>query len=887
MSIPFLRSLKLRLSFLLAALSASHAALGQSSAPVSEEAQRPRLTKPPKLVTFVDAEYPESEKAAGKGAAVVLQIGITADGTVSEVNVIESAGAAFDAAAVAAARRFVFEPAEINDKPAPIRINYRYQFVLRDAVPTTAILAGSVRARKTGEPLAGVTLELDDGTRQVTDAAGHFEFRELQPGRRRILLSRADLKALQTEEELVAGQKLDAIYEIELAPVEEAEDQDDLEIVVTAPKLIKQTVSTKVEAEEGRRVAGTQGDVLKIVENLPGVARSSAGSSQIVVWGAAPEDTRVYVDGVRVPLLYHFGGFRSVIHTDLVNSVELVPGGYGARYGRGLGGLVAVATRDPARDVLHASAQLDAIDASAAAQGPLGKSWSFALAGRRSHLDWVLQRVTSKDIGEFFQIPRYYDGQLRLRRALGENEFVEVTGLLSSDRVDRTVQSADPANRKHERRSQNFQRISARYKKTNNDGSSVEVLPWVGRDFKELESRFGPVPTSVSLTSRLFGARATWTGRVLESTVATVGIDLEASNVDGKRAGSMSSPPREGDARAFGQPPSDQIALDEWSAFIGSAAPFVELDVAAFKDALHITPGLRFDPLFTSVSRRTPREGNNPGIGAYSADFAVEPRLSLRYALSRRASLRAAYGEYRQPPLPEDLSPVFGNPLLSASRARHVLGGGDFQLSQSFALETTVFYTESQGLAARNPLPSPLIAQALVGIGEGRSFGAQFLLRRNLRNGFFGWVAYTLLRAERKDRPDAAFRLFDYDQTHVLTAVAAYQLGRGFDVSARVRVASGYPRTPVVASYYDARRNLYVPVLGEHNGDRLPDFVQLDVRIAKRWKLGNGELEAYLDVQNVSNRENPEEVAYSPDYSERRYVNGLPILPVLGAKWSF
>lgn len=857
-----------------------------------DQPETARLTKPPRLVTFIQAEYPEREKAAGTSASVILQVGITAGGSVSDVSVLESAGEAFDGAALAAVRQFVFEPAEVDGRPAPIRINYRYQFVAPqepppEATPARAAYSGTVRARGSGDPLAGVTLELDEGGRQVTDSAGHFEFNDLPAGRRRVLLSREDVKPVQTEEELVAGQRVEAIYEIELRSEVSALDEDDLEIVVTVPKLIKQTVSTKVDAEEGRRVAGTQGDVLKVVENLPGMARSSAGSSQIVVWGAAPEDTRVYIDGVRVPLLYHFGGFRSVIHTDLVGSVELVPGGYGARYGRGLGGLVAVATRDPASDRVHASAQLDAIDASAAAQGPVGKDWSFGIAARRSHLDWVLERATSKDLGDFFQIPRYYDGQLRVRRALGENEFIEFTGLLSDDKVDRRVQSDDPANRKSERRRQDFQRLSARYKKTDQDGSSVEVLPWAGRDFKELESRFGRVPTSLSLESWLFGTRATWTGRLAGSSIATLGVDVEATSVTGRRSGSMSSPPREGDARAFGQPPSDQVARDEWQAIVGSAAPFVELDLAAFDERLHVTPGLRLDPLFTSVSRRTPREGNSPGIGAYSMDFALEPRLALRYALSKHASLRAAYGQYRQPASVEDLSPVFGNPLLKPSSARHALFGGDFQLSSAFAFETTVFYTESEGIAARNPVPSPLIAQALVGIGEGRSFGAQFLVRKNLSKGFFGWVAYTLLRAERKDSPDSPFRLFDFDQTHVLTAVAAYQLGLGFDVSARVRFASGYPRTPVVASYYDARRNIYVPVLGEHNGDRLPDFLQFDVRLAKRWKVGQGELEAYLDVQNVSNRSNPEEVAYSPDYRERRYVNGLPILPVLGAKWTF
>src|SRR5690606_29546320 len=134
------------------------------------------------------------------------------------------------------------------------------------------------------------------------------------------------------------------------------------------------------------------------------------------------------------------------------------------------------------------------------------------------------------------------------------------------------------------------------------------------------------------------------------------------------------------------------------------------------------------------------------------------------------------------------------------------------------------------------------------------------------------WVAYTLLRSERRDRPGAAYRLFDYDQTHVLTALASYDLGRGFDVGARFRFSSGYPRTPVVGAFYDTRRGLYEPRLGAHNSERLPDFIQLDLRVAKRWSIGDHQIEAYLDVQNVTNRENVEELSYSKDYSQRRPI---------------
>jgi hypothetical protein len=287
------------------------------------------------------------------------------------------------------------------------------------------------------------------------------------------------------------------------------------------------------------------------------------------------------------------------------------------------------------------------------------------------------------------------------------------------------------------------------------------------------------------------------------------------------------------------------------------------------------------------VNRRTPPVGALPSVGAFVADTSLEPRLSVRYALSPRVSFKAAYGRYHQPALPEERSSVFGNPLLGTSAANHWLGGGAFRLSSSLSAETTVFYAKSSELVVRNPSSSPLTAQALLNLGEGRSYGAQFLLRREQKGRFFGWVAYTLLRSERRDSPAGAWRLFDFDQTHVLTALASYDLGKGFEVGARVRYATGYPRTPVLAAYQDTRTDLYQPVLGATNSTRIPDFVQLDARVSKRTKIGPSELELYADVQNLTDRENAEELVYSADYSQKRTIRGLPILPVVGAKWEF
>src|SRR4051812_44311088 len=86
----------------------------------------PTLTKPPKLVKFVEAPYPEAEKTAGRTASVTLEIAVNASGTVDTVAVVASAGPAFDSAALEAVKQFVFDPAEIDNKPAPVKLTYRY-----------------------------------------------------------------------------------------------------------------------------------------------------------------------------------------------------------------------------------------------------------------------------------------------------------------------------------------------------------------------------------------------------------------------------------------------------------------------------------------------------------------------------------------------------------------------------------------------------------------------------------------------------------------------------------------------------------------------------------------------------------------------------------------
>jgi hypothetical protein len=593
------------------------------------------------------------------------------------------------------------------------------------------------------------------------------------------------------------------------------------------------------------------------------------------------------VDGVRIPLLYHGGGLRSTINSDMVRAIDLAPGGYGAEYGRGLGGLVTVDTRSPRADGIHGYVAADLIDGSAMIEAPVGGATRVAVAGRQSYLDRDLKLFTSRDVGDFVPIPTYYDAQIKIEHDVDANESVQIFGLISNDNLVRTVTNPDPALTKREETLAAFSRVMVRYRRQFEDGSSVIVTPSIGRDHQRNISRFGGAPALLDSQATAYGFRASWRGKVAPSVSVLAGIDVEALASSLERQGSITLPHREGDVFVFGQAPPDKGNVDQWEATTMSLAPYGQLDVALFDDALHIVPGVRLEPYVTSVNRAIPVTGDNPATGVANENTAVDPRIAVRLRVSPKLSTKAAFGIYHQAPEADDLSSVFGNPTLGISSAVHLLAGAKYQFTDLLSVETVGFYSKSDDLVSRSPLGIPLQAQALVQEKSGRAYGGQILLRHELAKGFFGWASYSLIRSERKDHPDSDWRLFDFDQTHVGTVVASYELGLGFEIGARFRYASGFPRTPVFAAFKGDRRDLFEPLFGKQNSIRIPDFIQADVRFSKRFTFGTVKAEAYVDVQNVTNRRNPEDIVYNYDYSQRGYITGLPILPVLGvrAEW--
>ena len=324
--------------------------------PAPQEEVEP-LVKQPKLLEYVQAPYPEQAKKEGREGKVMLLIQIDEAGDVSFVKVIQSAGSDFDQAATAAAWQFAFSPAEDKNGPVGVQIEFEYGFVLdaskvegavedkkaADEKPKLVNLEGTLLELGTRKPLADfpVNLTLSDGSQQstTTDDKGYYAFRGLPAGKHRIS---SVYPEYQKTERMIEVQA-DKVTTLKLWIRNLNYREDELVGIYRKPSadVSRRTISM----EEARRIPGTFGDPVRVIQNLPGAARSPFGTGFLVIRGANPQDSGVYVDGIRIPLIYHLGGYVSVLNADLVDSVDYLPGSYGVHYGRSLGGVIDVKTK--------------------------------------------------------------------------------------------------------------------------------------------------------------------------------------------------------------------------------------------------------------------------------------------------------------------------------------------------------------------------------------------------------------------------------------------------------------------------------------------------------------------------------------------------------------
>jgi hypothetical protein len=211
----------------------------------------------------------------------------------------------------------------------------------------------------------------------------------------------------------------------------------------------------------------------------------------------------------------------------------------------------------------------------------------------------------------------------------------------------------------------------------------------------------------------------------------------------------------------------------------------------------------------------------------------------------------------------------------------------EYQLPFDLHLDVVGFYSDRSGLINGFLGPAAPGQVSLANGSLGRAYGMEVYLHHDITSRLFGWISYTLSRSEQTFGPNQPWALTTFDETHILSVIASYNLGSGFILGARFRYVTGEPYTPIVGSTYNSDTDVYTPISGVTDSARIDSYLQLDVRLDKEFNFERWKLDLYLDCWNVTNNSNEEFAVY--DYRDRTFAKlpGYPILPLLGIRGEY
>jgi hypothetical protein len=472
----------------------------------------------------------------------------------------------------------------------------------------------------------------------------------------------------------------------------------------------------------------------------------------------------------------------------MVESVDLYPGGYPARYGRYAGGIVAAETTAPRSD-LHGEGNLRIFDVGALVEGGFADGKGTALAAGRYSYTAAILSLIAKDT----QLD-YRDYEARASYELTPNDRVSMLTFGSYDLVGQTQAGIDNVLFASE-----FYRLDVRWDHRFSPATTARVAVTGGFD----QTRIPGQPRNSRDT--IGATRMELTHIVSENVLFRSGADatLERFTADTRPYADPDDP----DTKRFNAlfPPRDDVNLGAWA------------DVKLHLGAWELIPGMRAD-IYNS--------GGATKVG-------VDPRIASRLRVAKSVHVIHALGIAHQPP--SFLIPV---PGLAVGKLQGGLqqsiqssAGVEIDLPEATTATVTVFDNIFQNMSDTLGVSQGAGGDAS-SFKEPRSLGSaaglELYLKRKLTRRFGGYLSYTLSRSMRSVGTERFLSAFD--RTHVANAAVAYDLGKLWRAGTRFTIYTGTPVVPPGGNGLIAPPRSLSP-------DRDPTFYRLDLRLEKRWNL--------------------------------------------------
>jgi len=572
---------------------------------------------------------------------------------------------------------------------------------------------------------------------------------------------------------------------------------------------------------------GAMADVLQAIQLQPGVTRATEGSD-LYTRGGDPTETPIIVDGGRTLAASRFealnGGLFGVLDPQVMRAVRFSSGGFSARFGNALSGVLDLETDGrPRRGAVRAG--LNTVQGGTTLRRPVGARAGTWGTVRASNAGPMLQMHGRA--GEFSGAPWSIESMGGLVLEPRPGTELRAVALFERDEARRIVDAGGHV---------------APY----DAGGDTRLLVLNGRTLMPR----APVFLRANLAIAERGTRADFgvLSRDRRERSALARADVEwMSGVTTLRGGV------EGGVfgrREQGRLPTTPLIVP------GAPSGVIDADTATRQFGGYVEAerplGTRFSVLGGVRADLLPGESVT----------TLDPRVALSWRggawTARLASGIYHQGQWR----PAPTVPNPGAPGSIPTQARHLTAG----LERDGALRWRV-----EAFHKQYGRYVPLGAGPRVIGGEAQ--GGDIVVQRAAGGRVWGWVGYSYLHA-RLDLADGRQVRSPVDVTHGVTAVTTARVGSQWTVGTTARYATGLPYTPVVAAT-PTPQGFSVPVYGAPLGARLPTYARLDGRVTRILPVARGNLAMYAEVLNLLDRANVQSYTYDPDYAVRRPVTGF------------
>jgi len=761
-------------------------------------------------------------------------------------------------------------------------------------------IRGRVVDEQSETPIPGVNVVLLDENLTlgaVTDMDGYYTLKDVPVGRISLRYSFIGYKPVTIQNvELISSKEL----VLNISMRENTEQLD--EVVVTGGPEKERTKNERVNVsgrtfsiEESSRFAGSVQDVSRMASNFAGVQRTNDSQNDIVIRGNSPIGLIWRMEGIDIPNPNHFGGLGatggpvSMLNNNVLANSDFLTSAFPSEYGDGVSGVFDLELRNGNYDQHEFLGQIGFNGLEFGAEGPISREnkSSYLINYRYSTLG--IMAAMGIDFGTGTAIPYYQDLNMKLHfpsRKYGTIDVFALGGYSS-------IEFLDSENEEDE------------------DGGFYS-------DDEDLRNR---VRTGVmGVSHQYFFSKNMYSKVTLAATTTSTFVDIDTLNVDG----TLISPQYRQDFTQNDFQFSGFINKKFNSKSVLRAGAFVTLKNYNLSDSVydysftefrsirdHEASDMLYQPYVNWQYRFNERWEMNTGLHAMilqsNNNYNIEPRFGLSYNIDEKQSINFGYGLHSQvPPVVilydqirlADGSYITPNEDLEFTKSHHLVLGYDRMFANRIRFKAETYYQyiydavveqQSSAFSSLNSGGFNVGAPDFVQNGGlGYNYGLDLTLEKFMDKGLYFLTTLSLYESKYQGS-DNVWRNTAFNGNYVWNALGGKEfliskkdskLRQTITLDGKVTLAGGQRYTPLDLPASIAEGN---EVYQEDRafGEQYDPYFRADIRVGYKMSGKKVTQEWALDVQNVTNNQNPFGQEFDPQTGEAVTTYQLGLFPMV------